>query len=120
MMRNKGASGFAIIFLILILFVIGYLGYQVARIHIVNRSMDEMINTVVEIGPAQSDHEIVVRILTKAKEIKLELSPDAVVIDRSITDSFRIYVAYRDSSSIFDIYYYTRDFVIDKIAPVKY
>lgn len=119
-MRSRGISGFAIIFLLLVIFTVGYLMYQVARIHIANKSMNEMIKTVVQLGPAQRDHEIVGRILTKAKEFNIELDPDAVIIDRSITDSFRIYVAYRDSSSIVDVFYYTCDFVIDKIAPTKY
>ena len=119
MMKNKGMSGFGVIFAILLLIIIGYIAYQIARVYFTYGSMTGMVEEIAEAGPTQSDHEVVYLLAGKAKEWNVELDPDSIIIDRSITDSFRIYVAYNDSSSIFDFFYYTRHFVVDEVEPIK-
>lgn len=118
-MKNRGMSGFGVIFAILLFIIIGYIAYQIARVYFTYGSMTEMVEEIAEAGPTQSDHEIVYLLAGKAKEWNVELDPDSIIIDRSITDSFRIYVAYNDSSSIFDFFYYTRHFVVDEVESIK-
>ncbi|MCX7995194.1 MAG: hypothetical protein N3A65_05445 [candidate division WOR-3 bacterium] len=118
---SKGISGFGIIFLILFLLVIGYVGYQIFRIQFTYSAAKNKVEDAVRLGPLRSDAEIMSDLLAEFKEIKLKLNPDydTIFIDRSIPDSFRIYVAYNDSSNIFGFYTYTRHLVIDVILPVR-
>ena len=54
-----------------------------------------------------------------AAENRIVLHEDNNWIDHSIPDSFRIYVEYEDSSSIFGVFTYSRRFVIDQVAPIQ-
>jgi len=118
---SKGISGFGIIFLIIFLLLIGYVGYQIFRIQFTYSAAKNKVEDAVKIGPLRSDAEIINDLLSELREIKLHLNPayDTIVIDRTIPDSFRIYVAYNDSSNIFGFYTYSRHLVIDVIMPVR-
>ena len=116
---NRGISGFGVIILILILLVIGYTGYQVARVHFNYGSISEKVETTVRIGPVQNDDMIKEELIKGAAETNITLVPGDIWIDHSIPDSFRIYIEYEDSSSIFGIFTYNRKFIIDKVAPIQ-
>lgn len=116
---KRGISGFGVIILIIVLLIIGYVAYQIGRVHFSYRAITEQVETAVRTGAAVSDYEIVDVLVRSAKEAKIELDPDSIFIDHSIPDSFRIYVAYDDSSDIFGVFYYKRHLVIDKIEPLK-
>jgi hypothetical protein len=58
-------------------------------------------------------------LIKRAEEINVVLPPENIWIDKSIPDSFRIYVEYEDSSSIFGVFTYSRKFKVDKIAPIQ-
>lgn len=118
-MKNKGISGFGIIIVIIILLIIGYGAYQIARIHLRRSTIAEKVEHAVTIGYAMRDQEIINQLTREAKEADIELNPDSVIIDRTINDSLRIYVAYDDSSSIFGLFTYTKHFVVDKIALIE-
>ena len=116
---NRGISGFGAIFLIIILMVIGYTGYQVARLHFSYGSIGEKVETIVRIGPVQNDEMIRDELIKRAAEINVLLAPENIWIDKSKPDSFRICVEYEDSSSIFGVFTYSRRFKVDKIAPIQ-
>jgi type III secretion system FlhB-like substrate exporter len=116
---RRGISGFGIIFYLLLFVVIGYIGYQIARIYFTYGSMSKMVESVAEEVSTQTDFDVTRQIMEKAKEMKIEISPDSMFVERIFTDSIRVYVAYSDSSSIFDFFYFTRHFVIDKTVPIK-
>ncbi|MEO0122763.1 MAG: hypothetical protein ABIL69_02020 [candidate division WOR-3 bacterium] len=118
---SKGISGFGIIFLIILLLLIGYVGYQIFRIQFTYSAAKNKVEDAVKIGPLRTDADIMSDLLSELKEIKLQLNPayDTIIIDRTIPDSFRIYVAYNDSSNIFGFYTYYRHLVIDVIMPIK-
>lgn len=116
---KRGVSGFGIIILIIFLLIIGYSAYQIGRVHFTYGTISEHVETAVRTGTTVSDYEIVDALIRSAKEAKVELDPDSIFIDHSIPDSFRIYVAYDDSSDIFGIFYYKRHLVIDKIESLK-
>lgn len=118
-MKSKGVSGFGVIFYILLFVVIGYVGYQIARVHFTYGSMSNLVESIVEEASMQPDYNVFRELMEKAKEMNIELNADSIFVDRGIPDSFRIYVAYTDSSSIFDFFYYKRHFTIDKIEPMK-
>jgi hypothetical protein len=115
---SKGISGFGIIFLIIFLLLVGYVGYQVGRVHFSYGSISEKVENTVRIGPVQND-EMIRELIKSAEEIKVKIQPDRIWIDHSVPDSFRIYIEYEDSSSIFGVFTYSRKFVVDKIAPVQ-
>jgi hypothetical protein len=112
-------SGFSAIVLMLLLLVIGYIGYQIGRVQFTYGSISERVTNVTKIGATMSDGEIMQQLLESALEAKTVLDPESVYIDRTIPDSIRIYVAYQDSASIFGIFTYRRHFRIDKIAPTS-
>jgi hypothetical protein len=116
---NKGISGFGVIFLIIVLLLVSYVGYQVGRVHFSYGSISEKVENTVRIGPVQNDDMIREELIKSAEEIQVNLQPDRIWIDHSIPDSFRIYIEYEDSSSIFGVFTYNRKFVVDKIAPVQ-
>jgi hypothetical protein len=116
---SRGISGFGVIMLIIILLVAGYTGYQVGRVHFSYGTISEKVDNTVRIGPVQNDDMIREELIKAAAENKIVLNPDNIWIDHSIPDSFRIYVEYEDSSSIFGVFTYSRKFVIDKVAPVQ-
>lgn len=117
----KGISGFGIIFIIILILLVGYVGYQVFRIQFTYSAAKNKVEDAVRLGPLRADAEILNDLLTELRDIKLQLNPayDTIFIDRSIRDSFRIYVAYNDSSSIFGLYTYSRHLIIDVIMPVR-
>ncbi|HUS89215.1 MAG TPA: hypothetical protein VMW91_07600 [Desulfosporosinus sp.] len=116
---NKGISGFGVIFLIIIILIVGYTGYKVARVHFSYGSISEKVENTVRIGPVQNDDMIREELMRGAADMKVTLIPENIWIDRSIPDSFHIYIEYEDSSSIFGIFTYNRKFVVDKIAPIQ-
>jgi hypothetical protein len=116
---KRGISGFGVIILIIILLIIGYVAYQIGRVHFTYRTISEHVETAVRTETMVNDHEIVDLLIRSAEEVNVELNPDSIFIDHSIPDSLRIYVAYDDSSDIFGLFYYKRHLVIDKIEPVK-
>lgn len=119
--RSKGVSGFGIIFIIIVLLVLGYVGYQIFRIQFTYSSAKNKVEDVVRIGPVRTDAEILSDLLEQFRENKIPFDPayDTIYIDRSIRDSFRIYCAYNDSSTIFGFYTYSRHLIIDVIMPIK-
>ena len=117
-MKSRGISGFSAIILIILLVIIGYVAYQIAQIHFTYSSISEKVKNSAKIGNAQKDYEIIDNLMKEAKELNVELNPDSIFIDYSISDSFRIYVVYRDSTNIFGLYTYSRRFVIDKVEPI--
>ncbi|KPJ72459.1 hypothetical protein AMJ52_06245 [candidate division TA06 bacterium DG_78] len=118
-MKSRGVSGFGVIFYLLLFVVIGYIGYQIARVYFTYGSMSKMVESVAEEVSTQTDFDVIKQIMEKAEDMKIEISPESIFVDRSLTDSIRVYVAYSDSSSIFDFFYFTRHFVIDKAIPIK-
>jgi len=116
---KRGISGFGVIILIIILLIIGYVAYQIGRVHFTYGTISEHVETAVRTGATVNDYETVDMLVRSAEEAKIELDPDSIFIDHSIPDSFRIYVAYDDSSDIFGIFYYKRHFIIDKVVPLK-
>lgn len=116
---SRGISGFSIIFLIIVLLVVGYVGYQIAGVHFKYGSLNEKVETTVRIGPLQNDNMIREELSKVAGDLKIVLAPEDIWIDRSIPDSFRIYIEYRDSSDIFGVFTYSRRFVIDQAAPIQ-
>jgi hypothetical protein len=116
---SKGISGFGVIILIIILLVIGYTGYQVARVHFSYGKISEKVENTVRIGPVQNDDMIREELIKSGAETNVLLIPENIWIDHSIPDSFRIYVEYEDSSSIFGVFTYNRKFIIDKVASIQ-
>ena len=116
---HRGISGFGVIILIIILFVVGYTAYKVARVHFNYGTISEKIDNTVQIGPVQNDDMIREELIKSAAETHVVLQPENIWIDHSIPDSFRIYLEYEDSSSIFGIFTYSRKFTIDKVAPIQ-
>ncbi len=119
--HSRGISGFGAIIIILLILIIGYVGYQVFRIQFKYSAAKNKVEDIVKLGPIRQDAEIMNDLMNEFKEINLVLDPayDTIYIDRSIIDSFRIYVAYNDSSNIFGVYNYSRHLVIDVIMPVR-
>ena len=118
-MKNKGISGFGVIIIILILLIIGYGAYQIVRVHLTRSTIAEKVEHAAKTGYAMQNQEIINQLTREAKDVNIELNPDSVFVDRTITDSLRIYVAYDDSSSIFGLFTYTKHFVVDKIALIE-
>jgi hypothetical protein len=118
-MMRRGVSGFGIIFYLLLLVVIGYIGYQIARVYFTYGSMTKMVESVAGDIATQADFDVIAQIVEKAADMKVAIEPESIFVDRSLTDSIRVYVAYSDSSSIFDFFYFSRHFVIDKAVPIK-
>jgi hypothetical protein len=118
-MRSKGISGFGIIVLIIILLLLGYVGYQIFRVHFTKGKIDGKVKTTAEIGPSMTDETIVEALLEEARDSNVKLNPDSIFVDRGIPDSFRIYVAYDDSSNIFGFFTYKQHFVIDRTVKLK-
>ncbi|KPK71549.1 hypothetical protein AMJ87_07065 [candidate division WOR_3 bacterium SM23_60] len=116
---KRGISGFGVIVLIIILLIIGYVAYQIGRVHFTYRTISEHVETALRTGATVNDYEIVDLLVRAAEEAKIELDPDSIFIDHGIPDSFRIYVAYDDSSDIFGFFYYKRHLIIDKIESLK-
>lgn len=116
---SKGISGFGVIILIIILLLIGYTGYQVARVHFSYGKISEKVENTVRIGPVQNDDMIREELIKSGAETNVLLISENIWIDHSIPDSFRIYVEYEDSSSIFGVFTYNRKFIIDKVAPTQ-
>ncbi len=116
---SRGISGFGVIVVIIILLLVGYIGYQVGRVHFSYGSISEKVENTVRIGPVQNDDMIREELINSAAEIRVNLHPERIWIDHSIRDSFRIYIEYDDSSSIFGVFTYSRKFVVDKIAPIQ-
>ncbi len=119
-MNSRGISGFGVIFLIIVLLVIGYVGYQIFRIQFTCSAVRSKVEEAVKLGPIRTDAEITNELLKNFEEMNVHLDPayDTIYIDRSIPDSFRIYVAYNDSSNIFG-YIYRRHLIIDVIMPIR-
>lgn len=119
-MNSRGISGFGIIFIIIVLLVIGYVGYQIFRIQFTYSAVKSKVEDAVELGPLRSDADIINELLKDFEEMNVHLDPayDTIYIDRGIPDSFRIYVAYNDSSSIFG-YMVRRHLIVDVIMPIR-
>ncbi len=118
-MNNRGISGFGAIVLIIVLLIIGYTAYQIGRVHFTHGSISGKVENAARVGNTMSDEEIVTQLLREAKENRVTLSPDSIFVDRSIPDSFRVYVVYNDSSDVFGVFTYRRRFVIDKVVGMK-
>jgi hypothetical protein len=118
-MNRRGVSGFGVIFYLLLIVIIGYIGYQIGRIYFTYGAMSKMVESIAEEVSTQSDFDVIQQVMDKAEEMKVVLNPESMFVDRSLRDSIRVYVAYSDSSSIFDFFYFTRHFVIDKAVPIK-
>ena len=116
---KRGISGFGVIILIIILLILGYVAYQIGRVHFTYGTISEHVETAARTGATVDDYEIMDVLMRSAKEAKVELNPDSIFIDHDIPDSFRIYVAYDDSSDIFGLVHYKRHLIIDKIEPLK-
>ncbi|OGC41988.1 hypothetical protein A2Y85_06930 [candidate division WOR-3 bacterium RBG_13_43_14] len=118
-MNNRGVSGFGVIILIIILLIIGYIAYQIGRVHFTYGSISGKVENAARVGSTMDDQQIVNQLVREAEEIHVKLSPDSIFIDRSLPDSFRVYVTYRDSSDVFGVFTYRRHFIIDKVVGMK-
>lgn len=118
-MKNKGISGFSAIIMILIILVIGYCAYQIFRVHLVHNTIQKKVEQAARIGYAMRDNEIINQLTQEAKEVNVSLNADSIFIDRTVTDSLRIYVAYDDSASILGLFTYSKHFVVDKIELIE-
>ncbi|MCK4250262.1 hypothetical protein KAX97_02375 [candidate division WOR-3 bacterium] len=118
-MRNKGISGFGVIFMIILLLTIGYIAYQIGQVHFTYGTINEKVDHAIAIGYTMTNSEIMDHLIKEARKANVELNPDSIFIDRTILDSLRIYVAYDDSSKIFGFLTYNRHLVIDKIQQIK-
>lgn len=118
-MKNRGVSGFGIIIFIIIILLIGYTIWQIMRVHLTYGSISEKVEHAARIGPTMTDQEIIKQLIEEAKEVKVQLDPDSIFIDRSIPDSFRVYLSYSDSSDLFGVFTYRRHFIVDKVKPVE-
>jgi len=117
--RSRGISGFGVIFIIIILFIIGYIAFQIGRIQFTYGTISEKVENAAKIGTVQNDGAILQELVREAAEAKITLIPEQIWIDHSIPDSFRIVVEYDDSASIFGIFTYRRHLFIDKVEPIK-
>lgn len=119
-MKSRGISGFGIIVLIIILLIVGYVGYQIGGVHFRYGAVRGKVENAAKIAPSLTDYEVINQIVTGVKDdTNIELDRDSISIDRSIPDSLRIYVAYDDSSDIFGFYTYSCHFQIDEIVSTK-
>ena len=118
-MRSRGISGFGVIAIIFILLIVGYVAYQIGQVHFKYGSISEKVEHAAKTGYTMSDYEISMQLIKEAEDVGLELNPDSIYIDRTISDSLRIYVVYDDSSDIFGLFTYRRHLVIDRIEPIK-
>ena len=119
-MKRRGVSGFGIIILIIIILVLGYAGYQVLRLYLTYGNVSEKVEHVTRIGSTLTDQEIRTQLVSDVKKAtNIELEIDSIYVDRNITDSLRVYVAYDDSSDIFGIMTIRRHFVVDKVIAIK-
>lgn len=116
---KRGISGFSAIFIIIILFIIGYIAFQIGRIQFTYGSMSEKVENAARIGPVQNDDITMQELIREAAEAKITLIPEQIWIDHSIPDSFRIVVEYDDSVRIFGLFTYRRHLFIDKVEPIK-
>lgn len=116
--RPKGISGFGIILIIILVLIIGYVAYQLGRVQFTYGSIKGKIENAAEMGSAQSDGEIINNLIKDAAEAKVQLIPEQIFLDHTISDSFRIYVEYDDSSKVFGVTFH-RHFVIDVVKPIK-
>ena len=118
-MNSRGVSGFGVIILIIILLIIGYVAYQIGRVHFVHGSISGKVENAARVGNTMSDQQIINQLVREAEEMHVILSPDSIFVDRSIPDSFRVYVTYSDSSDVFGVFTYRRHFIIDKVVGMK-
>ncbi len=118
-MKSKGVSGFTAVFIIIILFLIGFVVFQIGRIQFTYGTISEKVETAAKIGTVQNDNVIRQELIREAAEAKVTLFPEQIWIDHSISDSFRIVVEYDDSVNILGLYTYRRHLFIDKVEPIK-
>lgn len=112
-------SGFGVIILIIVLLIIGYVAYQIGRVHFTYGSMSGKVENAAKVGNTMSDLQIVNQLVREADEMHIRLSTDSIYVDRTIPDSFRVYIIYSDSSDVFGVFTYRRRFVIDKVVGMK-
>lgn len=117
--NRPGVSGFGIIALILVLIVIGYVAFMIAGVHFNYGAVKGKVEDAAELGPTQSDEDIIAGLVRDAQEAHVNLTPEQVYIDHSIPDSFRIYIAYDDSTSIFGLFLYRKHFVVDVVERIS-
>ena len=118
-MKSRGMSGFGIIILIILLLLIGYVAYQLGRVHFTYGYISGKVENAARLGAGLTDYDIRTQLIRDAKEGNVELNPDSIFIDREIPDSLRIYVAYDDSSDIFGIFTYSRHLQVDKVVLIE-
>lgn len=117
-MKNRGISGFGVLILIIIVLVVGYVIWQISRVHLTHGSISEKAQHAARIGYSMSDAEIIQQLITEAKDANVVLRPESIFIDRTVNDSMRIYLTYSDSSDVFGMFTYKRHFVVDKIEKI--
>ena len=118
-MGSKGMGGFGAIIIIIILLVVGYVIYSMASIHFDATHLGGKVETTAQIGPSMSNYEITESLIDDAKDMKITVLPESIFIDREILDSFRIYLAYDDSTNILGLFTYKQHFVIDKVVSTR-
>lgn len=118
-MGSKGIGGFGAIILIIIVLLVGYVIFQMVSIHFDAAKIGGKVETTAQIGPSMSDYDISQSLLKAAEEMKITVYPESIFIDRNIPDSFRIYLAYDDSTDVLGLFTYKRHFVIDKIVSTR-
>jgi hypothetical protein len=118
-MRYRGIGGFGIIVLLILILVLVYIAYQISRVHFTYGKIGGKVETTAQIGPSLTDQEIINIIVKEGESSKVNIDPDSIFVDRGIVDSFRIYVAYDDSSDIFGVFTYRHHFVVDKVEATK-
>lgn len=118
-MNHKGISGIGVIIIIIIILLIGYVAYQIGRPQFTYGAIKGKAENAAELGTAQSDDYTRQELIETARDQKVILLPEQILIDRSLQDSLRIYIEYDDSSSVLGIYTYRKHFVIDVIKRMK-
>ncbi|HIE05983.1 MAG TPA: hypothetical protein EYP58_04200 [bacterium (Candidatus Stahlbacteria)] len=97
-MNDRGISGFSVVFIILFVMVLAYIGYSIGNVWFRGQSFKEKVKETLRLNPTGSDSYYISKIIRDAKEMGLELSANDIYIDRSIPDSVMAIVEYPDSS----------------------
>lgn len=118
-MGSRGIGGFGAIITIIILLVLGYVIFQVVSIHFSAANLGGKVESTAQIGLSMTDYDITQSLLKDAKEMKITVYPESIFIDRNLPDSFRIYLAYDDSTDVLGIFTYKQHFVIDRVVSTR-
>ena len=118
-MGSKGIGGFGAIIIIIILLLIGYVIFTMVSIHFDAAKLGGKVESTAQIGLSMTNYDITQSVIKDAEEMNITVYPESIFIDRNILDSFRIYLAYDDSTDVLGLFTYKQHFVIDKIVSTR-